>query len=276
MRYTLPRLGGGVLLLVIFSQLAAAQGPAADGQQMVAQAAEKMGTYNALECRIRQRVRLFGQELNGHGTYQQARIGEQLCLRLELKLPIGDQTTYLQQINDGEYLWIRHQGLDDQQLSVVDVRKVRTAWSERQGRADRALAIGGISQLLFGLNDQFEFKKPRPGKLGKEPVWILDGAWKGSRAAEQGGDSSGSPGFPYLPHSVLVVLSRDEMLSLFPFRIEYFREAGEGAAADERETVMSIEFFEVGMLREVDARQFSYSAGDQEIVDLTEEFLRQH
>ena len=119
MRHTLPRLSGSVLLLVLVGQMALGELPTHDGQQMIAQAAAKMGTYNALECRIRQRVRLFGQDLNGHGTYQQARIGDQLRLRLELKLPIGDETTDLQQINDGEHLWTRRQGPSDEQPSMV-------------------------------------------------------------------------------------------------------------------------------------------------------------
>jgi len=272
MRHTLPRLSGSVLLLVLVGQVALGEPPSPDGQRMISQAAEKMGTYNALECRIRQRVQLFGQDLNGHGTYQQARIGDQLRLRLELKLPLGDQTTYLQQINDGEHLWTRHQGANNEQLSMVDLRKVRSAWNEKSARAERALAIGGISQLLFGLEDQFDFKPPRPGKLGKEPVWILDGTWKATGA---GGQQVAPNDLPQLPQAVLVVLSRDEMLSLFPFRIEYFREQPTRDGS-QRQTMMSIEFFEVGMLRNIDVRKFKYSAGDQEIVDETDAFLEQH
>jgi hypothetical protein len=263
MRNTLPKLIAGLLLFASgVSATFAQEVPTLDGQQMIAHAAAQMGTYEALQCRIRQRVRLFGQELNGHGTYQQARIDGQLRLRLELKLPIGDQATHLQQINDGEYLWIRRAVLDDGRLSVIDVGRVREASTADPRRFQSALAIGGISQLLFGLHASFEFEKPRAGRLGKEPVWIVEGIWKDEAKAGEGGD-------PQIPSSVLVVLSRDELLPLFPFRIEYYREQ---ESAD-REAVMTLEFFEVGMLRNVDARNFTYSAGEQEIVDETDTYL---
>ena len=259
-----------MLLIALLVQVAAAENVPADGARMIAQAAEQMGSYDALQCRVRQRVRLFGQQLTGRGSYQQARLGEHLHLRLEIKLPIGDQTTHLLQINDGKHLWIRRIGLDEQRLAVVDVRKVRAAWAEGAGGGEPALAIGGISQLLFGIHQQFQFSSPRPGMLGTEPVWILEGTWKATVIAGQGG---GAEGLPQVPDAVLVVLSRDELLPLFPFRIEYYRDETDEKQQSQRETTMSIEFFEVGMLHNVDARNFTYSAGEQDIDDETDAFL---
>jgi hypothetical protein len=277
MKNTLPSLTVLIGLCCAATVTSAAEPVSNEGQDLIRQAAEQMARHASLEARIRQRVNLFGRQLSGYGTYQQAWIDNTLRLRMEMKLPVGDRTTSLQQINDGDYLWIRRDILDQQRLSVVDLRKVRAAWEKQATRGDSALVVGGLSQLLFGLHERFEFSTPREATLGNEPVWIVEGTWRAEPAggtpkqAEKKDPAEAAPSF--LPAGAVAVLSRDELLPLFPFRVEYYRNATDQAGQKKREVLLSIEFFEVRAGDDVDPRYFTYTAGDQEIVDETDAFL---
>jgi hypothetical protein len=263
-----------ILVLALLGLPLVAAEPELSGQQMVAQAADKMAAHSSLQARVRQRVSLYGRQLSGHGTYQQARFTDGMRLRLELKLPVGDQTTSLQQINDGDYLWIRRDVLNQQRVSVVDLRKVRAAWEDKGVAPTSALVVGGISQLLLGLHESFVFAPPRESSLGNEPIWVVEGVWNKDRATGQGG-AAPATNLAHIPDSVTLMLSRDELLPLFPFRVEYHRQSTAPATAGQRETMLSIEFFEVRSGGAVDARYFTYAAGDQNITDDTERFLRE-
>jgi hypothetical protein len=266
MKKNLPKLTLALgLVLITFP----APGRADDGQSLVATAAANMAAHTSLQARVRQRVSLYGRELSGHGTYQQARLGEHTRLRLELKLPVGDRATSLQQINDGDHLWTRRDSLQQQSVSVVDLRKVRAAWQETQAaQPASALVVGGIAQLLTGLNDSFTFNMPEEGMLGNEPIWIVEGTWKGPRAGEGSGQS-----LDHIPQHVTLMLSRDQLLPLFPFRVEYSRFLKDAAGRTKKEPLLILEFFEVRAGGPVDPRYFTYTVGDQEIVDETDRFL---
>ncbi len=270
MKYIFSSLNGWQILLVMAALASVSAAQTADPQptSLVLEAARQVARYPTLEARVRQQVSLFGHDLNGHGTYQQARIQQKLRLRYELRLPLGDRSTHMQQINDGDYVWVHHELLDGPQLSVINLRRVRAAVESSPTQTERLEVVGGLAQLLYGLYDQFDFAPPREGSLGKEPVWILDGTWRSSGVGQ--GDVTS---LAQIPQSVRLVLSRDQLLPLFPFRVEYAREEPQPDGTKARRVIMNVEFFEVRAGGTPDPRSFTFTAGDQAFHDATDEFI---
>ena len=159
------------------------------GQQLVAEAASRLALQPAVAAKIRQRGLLMGQELVGSGAYQQVLSEGRTRIRLELRLQVDERQTTLLQISDGVVLWIRRD--DDAQRAVgyVNLRLVREAASragvDQVGSlSPESLAIGGLSQLLQGLERNFDFGPPVEESLVNVPVWTVRGRWKKERLAE--------------------------------------------------------------------------------------------
>jgi hypothetical protein len=241
------------------------------GGQLVAQAAEELLEHVTLQARIRQRVFLFNQRLTGTGQYYQAQARDRIVFRMDLKLPQGNQMLVLQQINDGDYLWTQRDVGKKSRLGRVDMRRIRSSDIGATLPPAQQLALGGVSQLLYGLNEHFEFQPPRAAKLGEVPVWVLHGRWQASGGAGEGAFNPLQ--MPQVPDSVVLVLSRTESLPLFPFRVEYARHQSGDRGRRERVPIMAVDFFEVRVGGEVDSRVFSYTAGDRDLSDDTERFL---
>lgn len=275
MKYTLPILSA--VLVAAFIAAAALRGetPSSDalhsaGQLLVGDAAERISRYESLHARIRQRVNMFERKLAGTGSYSQARRDGQVLLRLELKLPVGNGVTTLQQVNDGDRLWTRKDTPLEKRLTSVELRRVRTAVARREIPASRLLALGGLGQLLAGIHEQFEFGEPREGTLGDAPVWIIEGRWKQS----VGPDGKPQPLANHLPDAVRLVLSRSDALPLFPFQIDFSREREDEKGAKQRVSLLAVDFYEVTVGGPVDHRLYAYNAGDQQVIDETDRYLK--
>lgn len=299
------------------------------GQQLVAEAARRIAMQPAIAARIRQQATLFGQDLVGSGQYQQVVDGDRILVRLELKLQVDGETLTLQQINDGSVMWIRRDQGTEKKVAYVNVRRVRSAAqaaarSSANGSpgqsaskpsapdtssadassagistgissAGDSLALGGLPQLLQGLDRNFDFGPAREDMLGRVPVWVVSGKWKAGKLTEsiahykEDSSSAGKSQVdllpPHLPDRVTVVLGRDDFVPLFPYRIEYGRSltqspdaaeqgrAGE-SGADSSTTIVKVEFFEVRRQWDVDLTSFRYPYGDQAIEDHTELYMR--
>ncbi|MHB8969255.1 MAG: hypothetical protein ACYC3X_03520 [Pirellulaceae bacterium] len=264
---------------------------ALNGQELVAQAAQRLLLLPGIEATTRQRVSIFGQHLVGSGTYLQLANGPRLMLRLDLKLQVAAQATSLQQISDGDTFWVRHSLGDTTSLTRVNLRRLREAAS-RVGPSDVPppptlwMALGGLPKLLSALDAHFAFDPPKPMTIGQLPVWSLEGHWKPAmlanllpdqKAAIEAGepvDLSGLP--PHLPHGVTLILGRDQVIPLFPYGISYYRlAAGEGDAASARRQPMATwELFDVRFRPDLDASQFDYRPHDSQQVDeRTDEYI---
>jgi len=303
MKYSLPNLTLGLALWAL-SQLASPHvwGQAAEisGQQLVAEAASRLALQPAVAARIRQRAVLLGQELVGSGAYQQVLVEGRTRIRLELKLQVDERLTTLLQINDGVVLWIRRD--DDAQRTVdyVNLRLVREAARRSSTTplgpvSPESLAIGGLSQLLQGLDRNFDFGPPVEESLHNVPVWTVRGRWKKERLAALLPDRkeqilAGAAIPPdllptHLPEHVTVMLGRDDFIPLFPYRIEYGRRdsphtssaaergrAGEGARSERWMVVM--ELFNVRRQWEIDPRAFEYHRGSEHVENKTDFYLQ--
>ncbi len=247
--------------------------PPSRGQQLVAAAARQMVKEPSLEAKVRHRVNVGGHELFGTGIYQQLGEGEEKLLRLELKTQLDDQTVTLQQLCSDRFFWIRKdlpQG--GKSLSRISLWQVRDALRRAEeikpiATGNRWMMLGGLSRLLEEINRAYVFKPPQPGKLGTVPVWVIAGQASPEFCTRMNIPADQDP--PQFPSQVILTLGRDEILPLFPYRVEYLRGRGE-----DLKPLMSMELYEVRRRSDLDPRSFEYNPGDQEVEDVTKACLQ--
>lgn len=269
---------------------------------LLPQAIRRLMQYRSLAARIRQRIEMFDQPLSGSGVYQQWGTGQdQRRVRLELKLQVAGQTASLQQIGDGRFLWDRRDILGKVTLGRIDLRKVRQAIEdEPQLNSPEGLRhwmlLGGLAQLLSGIDESFEFTTAEPARLGNVPAWVLVGGWKPAALERYFPRPENAPPGPrraatrlpeHWPERVQIVLGADENIPLFPYRIEYQRPRGDATASEKSTkeqggeavevkyaTLAILELFEVQPGADLDPEGFRYDPGKQEVVDQTQAYLK--
>ncbi len=247
-------------------------------------ATEARSRQRSISAKIRQRIEIYGQKLDGPGTYLQLGSGSEVLLRMELKLDVADQVCSLQQVGDGRFLWIRREMPQLTQLSRVDLRRVRDAIAQSPGgtavdASTNLLVLGGLPKLLEGIGENFEFQTPYDAALRDVPVRVVRGQLSAERlralfpqfaTAIAEGKSPGEILPETMPEAVVLVFGRD---NLFPYRIEFLRLA---PRPEQRpRTLVSMELYEVQLNAELDPLLFSYSPGDQEVIDHTDFYLKQ-
>ena len=247
--------------------------PNPDGQKLVANAARRVFQEPSLEAKVRHRVDLLGHELFGTGLYQQLGAGPDKLVRFEMKTQLDDQTVTLQQISGERFFWIRKdlpQG--KKKLSRVSLWQFREGVKKIEAtnplHASQCwLLLGGLSRLLEELNRGYTFGPPQAGELGSVPVWVLTGEAKPELRARL--DIPVERKTPQFPVQVVLTLGRDNILPLFPYRVEYQRTNKSGVL----EPLMTMELYEVRRRNDLDPRSFEYNPGDQEVEDITRPFL---
>jgi hypothetical protein len=263
---------------------------------------------DSISARIRQKIDVLGEKLVGTGSYLQQGRGELQKVRLELKIQVANQTTNLQQVCDGNFLWLQQDNLEKPTLTRIDVRRVREAAFDQSGRRSRfdqiQLALCGLAKLIESLHENFEFKLVQSDRLDGVPVWVVRGTWrpealaetypdpKSAQAAAQGSTAENASGKslppsaadlppaktgklpPHAPEVIVLLIGRDD---LFPYRIEFRRrvEVDEKSPlrTDETRPLLIMEWFEVALDTSLDERQFIYRPGDLEFTDGTKKLL---
>jgi hypothetical protein len=284
MKHTLPNLIVAAALAALnaaaFAQNAQPALPA--GQELLTQAVHRLNRQPALSAKIRQRVQMFGQELVGSGSYLQLGDAPDKMLRLDLKLQLAGRVSSLQQVSDGERLWTRREVLDAKTLSFVDLERVRRELAERREvrppdyGADWMI-LGGLPALVAGLEESFQFGTAQPARYNETEAWVIEGTWKPTALAKFGAAENGAAGEASLPaeapQQVHVVLSAAD---LFPYQIEFRRRRPAERAGEEGawSPLLTMELFDVQFGPALDPLQFQYKAGDQEVADHTDFYLR--
>ncbi|MEO8495317.1 MAG: hypothetical protein ABI614_09615 [Planctomycetota bacterium] len=278
-------------ILSLDSPLAWAQQPGAveppSGQEIVALAAAQMTMHPSLEAKMRQRVGIREQYMVGSGAYLQLRYGADVRFRLELRLQVGERLTSLQHITDNRYLYIRRDIGETKSVSRIDLKRVQAA----QAKAAAAnapqnygsMGIGGLSQLLHGLAENFAFGDPESETISGVNVWRMSGRWKPEVLAKLLPEQSASilAGQPpeldqlpsHLPDRVSLVVGRDEPLPLFPYRVEFSRHDPE---TNKPRSLLIMELFEVRLRPDLDPRLFEVPDSEPNLVDETDAYLRKH
>jgi hypothetical protein len=265
---------------------------AVEGADLLMQnAADALAMHPSISARVRFHVDAFGYRPVGQGIYLQQGLGVQRKVRWELKTSVGEQISLWQQICDGKYLWLLTEFSPEQRnLDRIDLRRVRQALEQASNTADRPLsfkddlAIGGLPQVAESLRKSFHFTRAEAGQLDQLPVWIATGSWQpevlkpiAKELAEQA--ANGKPLDlkklpPQMPEEVCVYLGQDD---LFPYRIDYRRRrggqgrGGEGSA-DEMNSMVLVEFYEVLLKETINPRQFEYDP--QSYSEATESYLK--
>lgn len=291
MNYKLPILAAAALLQVSanwgITQTAQSESSPPDGQQLIQMAARQLLNQPPLECNVRQKINLFGQELIGPGSYQQFGSGKSM-VRLELKLTVGGKVVSLQQVCDGRFFYVRQDLPNLTSLSRIDLQRVQEAIDAAGPNATPPptanwMTRGGLPHLLQQLESNFEFTAPQASSLKQIPVWIVTGRWKQDRLAEMlpaqkdnilaglPADLSQLP--PQIPHEVEITLGHDDLFPLFPYRIVYRRLASPGGEGTPPQPIVVLEFFNVRRRLDMDPREFEYVPDDRELVDNTDEYL---
>jgi hypothetical protein len=253
------------------------------GQQLIDRAAASLAVCDSLQVQMGQKVSLFGQQAVGAGVYLHQRTEHGVALRFELRLRFGETRTSLLQVSDGQTLWERRDLADAASLGRVDLRRLRSELSAPtngmpQPMTPDTLAVGGLPCLIAGLAENFAFDPPQPGQVDKTDVWILRGQWQPDVLAKlfpdrqaqilagQSFDPSALP--DQMPTSVLVWLRQSD---LFPVRVDYRRLTGADHTDDR--SLLRMDLYDIRRNASLDRRLFTYQPGEQEVADLTDQFL---
>ncbi len=262
-----------------------------NAEQLVDRAILALDQYPAVFAKVRQRTRLFGQEVLGSGAYEQGPASSQLT-RLELKLVLADQVSSLQQVCDGEYVWTRREMLGESELTRVELRGVEEAAADvaerlppGQGRQLIGLGAGGLPRLLRQLQAAFDFDQIQAVRVGDLKAWQVEGRWStpmlGQLVPEQteaiaAGESPNLAKLPdHAPDRVLLYLGQND---LFPYRLDLRRQVANhihvgGHDRDDRDrSLQTWEFYNVRLAGRVSALSFIYDPGNEPFEDVTERY----
>jgi len=247
----------------------ASTGP--DGQQIVRDCAAALMKLPALSARIRQKIDLHGAQLSGTGSYLQLGGGENLLLRLSVKVQVEKHVTSLQQVCDGRFLWLRRDMPDGTSLQRIDLKKVRESYAGSGAPPSDGpwLAVGGLPRLIEGLAGKYQFGSPRAVKYGNQSAWQLEGDLHTEAAP---GEKQAPPG-EAIPRRVALVIGQNDH---FPYRIEFQRQEKKKGEEEPNPWLpaMSLEFFDVEMSASLDPLQFVYKPDQTRVTEATEAYLR--
>ena len=253
------------------------------GRSLVHMAAEQLLQLPPVETRIQQTIDLAGQQLVGTGTYRQAGTPAAPLIRLELRVQMATGVASLQQIRNQRFLWTRRAFTDRTVLERIDLLRVNEALATTKTdvvsiEQFQWIASGGVPALLKSLERKFLFGSAHPRNVDQVPVWVIEGQWKPTKMPDgQPASQSNETAQATLAHQhtvrpdrVRLLLGRGRPVPLFPYRIVFYTERNKI-----KHSVVAIEFFDIRKMDQVDQAWFEYQPGDQDVEDITDDFLKQ-
>jgi hypothetical protein len=257
--------------------------PNSQAQLVWRQALAALNQHASVRCKLYQEVRLYDQQLLGHGAYLQGPPGY-FWSNFELAIKLAPHDTVVKQRCDGQHLWIYRSADGLPRLARVDVHRVLGAARAggRERNAVPALGIGGLPKLFDAVDEAFRFTEVRQATLEKQPVYLLRGEWAPSRLArwlpdqkeaiEAGGKIDLTKLPPPVPDHVLIYLGASD---LFPRRIEYRRTDPKAATAeDASQRLVLLSFSKIEFDGPVDRQSFVYEPGPLPVADETDLYIR--
>jgi hypothetical protein len=266
-------------------------GESVSAELLLANCVERLEHYASISAKIRQQGEIMGIRTLGSGIYLQGNPPSGL-LRVELKIRADDELTSLQQICDGQFLWIFRKLGEESTLGRADALQVMQALQAspapaEQGRAGEGsrgrpmleIGIGGLPRMMRNIGRSFHFTQMAPLEWGSLPVYGLRGGWspqalshivpEQAEAAAAGNlDWSRVPS--QIPDEALLLLGRD---NLFPYRIEYRRSSEHAAEGVAGGTLLVMELFDVQFNAPLERNLFRYQPGDLPVADLTGQYI---
>jgi hypothetical protein len=253
----------------------------AKADQLLAQSLAQLARYDSVSAKIRQQIDLNGYELIGDGLYLQSTSGNDLLLRMELKVQVAGQLCSSLQVSDGRQLWIEEQRCTERTVQRVDVREVANALRKAKPRLEELgggrLPLGGLPEWLHSLEVNFQFVYGGERVLEGVPVSMLVGSWRKDRLLEmlpkqkeqiEAGKPADLSEIPaHLPQEVVLLLGSDDY---FPYLIDYRRyQPATMTSSPEPRSLLRVQIYEVRIGGPIDLRQFVYQAGQVDVTDAT-------
>ena len=155
------------------------------------------------------------------------------------------------------------------------------------------MPIGGLSKLLAGLRQSFQFDRLGETRLGERRVWAIDGQWRPAQLAAavpdqrstiEAGRTIELKKLPaHLPEHVVLYVGQEDLI---PYRIEYLRRSdksdatGQGGILPGYRAIVTTEVFDVRTNVPIDSRQFTYQpsgltqAKGLKVIDTTDAYLK--
>jgi len=220
------------------------------------QALAQLERRQSVAAHLDYEVFLDNRQLRGSGDYWQLGSGEDLRVRLELR--INSQKSSLLQVSNSRFLWTDQRLVSGRVVTRIDLRKLRAdpllrpteieeiqpghaSWSAIEPGS--AAICGGLPTLLSSLVAHFAFAPPQASvleislkqpdtstRVTRIPVFVVVGRWRPEMLAQllppppEGQDSAAETQAPSLPErfpqEVLLLMGQAD---LFPYRIEYRR-----------------------------------------------------
>jgi hypothetical protein len=262
-------------------------GGAGDGANKVEQSAMLLRTVGQLQCAVRCRTDMSGLSAVGAGTYAQSDVGGRRRVRLELDLSVGEnlRAEFLQ-VSDGDVMWVRKRLPEKETLERLRLQRLRKELSADATVDPRIqIAEGGLSRLLFAMNEAFAFGPPRQDTLEGEPVWVVEGLWKPEKLAARYPAIAESLSLKKVvslaslpertPTGARLYLRRNDPLKYFPHRVEFTRQETSHPQSASR-TLLQYDLFEVREPATIDDALFNFDPQGQPYVDRTETFRGKH
>jgi hypothetical protein len=243
----------------ICAMFAAAQDPRdQDPTKLLAQAIDRLTTYDSLRAKTRYEGHLFGHEIVGTGSYLQKGRDGQLQWQLDWKLRVGTETTARHEVCNGDSLWVEVSGdTTPTQLSRVNLRKIRPERAKTANGNPRLNSkTGGVPGFLESLDEQYRWISAEPSRLEDDNVWIIDGELKRAFKSVK------------LPNLVRVVLARDGEFDLFPFRVEWYRNSEKPM-----KRMLVVDYFAITANPLLPEQTFEFDPGDRDFTDATDVYL---
>lgn len=230
---------------------------------------------------MRCRGEIFGKRLLGNGEYRQLAASSG-CFRWDTKLQAGDSIISVQQIADGQYLWINRRNPSKADLSRVDLARIdaaeRALPAAMPGPAPQPIALatgGGLPRLVRNLDRAFRFSRLTETQLGDTRVFTVRGNWTPVLLAtiapeQQAAITNGRPlnwaAIPeQVPDHVVIALGRADY---FPYRIEFRRTDGE-----HYKVLLMAELYDVQCNVPISQTLFNYQPGKVPVTDITDQFV---
>src|SRR5690606_29855932 len=153
--------------------------------------------------------------------------------QLSLHLRTSLSATTVQQVCNGQQLWIFEELNGQKNLSLVDIARLERAVPKPQTPPPPPmtwLTLGGLPKLLVGLKEAFHFGEITESRLDERRGWTVEGQWNTAQlvrllphqaeAIDAGQPANLNDLTPNIPPRVVLHVGADD---LFPYRIEYWR-----------------------------------------------------
>jgi hypothetical protein len=258
----------------------------AQGAELARRSLDQLALFDSLSAKIRFHGNVLDRTLSGTGLYLQSGHAP-IRLRMELKMPVGDDLFTLQQVCDGNALWSRRTLFGAVRLGRVDAARALTAREARlasggatAGTPTKELALGGLPLLVDGVRRSFDLQTVRSATVGKIRTHKVSGRLNPSLLAEllpeqkETIHSGGTPDLKKLPEQapthVDLYIGVDD---LFPYKFDFKRVVNDKTDSDDASPMYGVEFYDVERNIAIDPVQFLFQPGELVPVDDTELFI---